>query len=121
MKSCPISLTIWRSAGVGEHAPSIHPSIHPSSPSASCERLAVLGVSIHERRNQVDGPDAEVTATGALVRTLVIATREDLEIGRTRRVLTRSPDLARLRLRLGRKTRDRFRETNIGSFADLDD
>ncbi len=50
--------------------------------------LGFLGVAIDAQHNQTADGDRELTADGALTRTLVIQTREDLEIARqTRTVL----------------------------------
>lgn len=50
--------------------------------------LGFLGVAIDAERNQTDHGDRELTADGAMTRTLVIQAREDLEIARqTRTVL----------------------------------
>ncbi len=63
--------------GVGEHAAEIR--------SMAAQRLAFLGVGVHSASQ---GGDAEITAAGARVRTLVVSAREDLEIARqTRSVL----------------------------------
>jgi len=59
--------------GVGEHAAPIR--------AGAAERLAFLGVAIADDR----GPDAELTAPGATVRTAVVAAREDLEMARQAR------------------------------------
>jgi acetate kinase len=48
----------------------------------ACRGLEFLGVSVDAKVNAQAAPDAELTATGAAVRTLVIAAREDLEIAR---------------------------------------
>jgi acetate kinase len=68
--------------GVGEKAAAIR--------AGSAGSLAFLGVGIDAAANdQVDG-DAEITAPGAAVRTLVLRAREDLEMARqTRDALTR--------------------------------
>ncbi|TDC53486.1 acetate/propionate family kinase [Actinomadura sp. KC345] len=66
--------------GVGEHDASVRMRL--------AEDLAYLGVSIDPDRNAAVDGDSEVTAAGALVRTLVIEAREDLEIAAgTRRTL----------------------------------
>jgi acetate kinase len=50
--------------------------------------LAFLGLAIDAECNQTADGDQEITADGALARTLVIRAREDLEIARqTRSVL----------------------------------
>ena len=60
--------------GVGEHAAEVR--------AAAAERLGILGVEVDGDANAGAGRDADVTARGARVRTLVIAAREDLEIAR---------------------------------------
>jgi acetate kinase len=67
-------------AGVGENAGSIRQE--------TVRRLRFLGVAIDESANATCTPDADITAPGALVHTLVVAAREDLEVAReTRAVL----------------------------------
>ena len=58
--------------GVGEHQPPIRARAAPS----------FLGAAIDEQRNQAASSDADITAPGAAVRTLVITAREDIEIAR---------------------------------------
>jgi acetate kinase len=64
--------------GVGERAPAVR--------AGAAARLAHLGVAVDGARNDAvslgDGadPDAEVSADGAAVRTLVVRSREDLEV-----------------------------------------
>lgn len=58
--------------GVGEHQPPIR--------LATAKGLRFLGVAIDEKANSSSTTDAEVTADGSAVRTLVVAAREDLEI-----------------------------------------
>jgi acetate kinase len=60
--------------GVGEHASSIR--------AATAERLSFLGVAIDATANQAASSDADISAAGAPVRTLVVTAREDLEIAR---------------------------------------
>jgi acetate kinase len=60
--------------GVGEHAAEVR--------AAAADRLGFLGVEIDGEANAGATPDADVSAPGAVVRTLVIAAREDLEIAR---------------------------------------
>ncbi len=45
-------------------------------------RLGFLGVTIDGERNRAAAPDADISASGAPARTLVVAAREDLEIAR---------------------------------------
>ncbi|HEY2160383.1 MAG TPA: acetate/propionate family kinase [Solirubrobacteraceae bacterium] len=60
--------------GVGEHEPAIR--------AAAAQGLAFLGLGIDPERNAGATGDANVTATGTTVSTLVVAAREDLEIAR---------------------------------------
>jgi acetate kinase len=60
--------------GVGEHSPSVR--------SHTAEGLGFLGVNLDEARNRQAVGDADIGADGAGVRTLVLASREDLEIAR---------------------------------------
>ena len=67
--------------GVGEHASPIR--------AEAAGRLSHLGVAIDEQRNANASTDADISADGATVSTLVIESREDLEIAsQTRRVLS---------------------------------
>jgi acetate kinase len=66
--------------GVGEHSPVVR--------AAAAERLGWLGVAVDPNTNEAVRDDAEITATGAAVRCLVVTAREDLQIAReTRAVL----------------------------------
>ncbi|WP_119727541.1 acetate/propionate family kinase [Thermomonospora amylolytica] len=58
--------------GVGEHDARLRREV--------AEGLAYLGVAVDERANGSVRGDADVTAPGAAVRTLVVTSREDLEI-----------------------------------------
>jgi acetate kinase len=60
--------------GIGEHAPVVR--------SRACTGLEFLGVAIDQERNLAASGDAEITAAGARVRTVVVSAREDLEIAR---------------------------------------
>lgn len=60
--------------GVGEHSPEVR--------AAATEGLAFLGVAIDADSNAVADGDADVSAHGAPVRTVVVTSREDLEIAR---------------------------------------
>jgi acetate kinase len=52
------------------------------------ERLGFLGVDLDDARNRnVDG-DADISATGASVRTFVVVAREEIEIARQVRAVT---------------------------------
>ena len=71
--------------GVGEHSPAVR--------ARATQRLGFLGVAIETSRNQALGAgghaelDADVSAPGASVHTLVLHTREDAEIARQTRVV----------------------------------
>ena len=65
--------------GVGERAPEVR--------AATAAGLAFLGVALDGERNLQARPDAEISAAGAAVRTLVLAAREDLEIAHEVRAL----------------------------------
>jgi acetate kinase len=60
--------------GVGENSPEVR--------AMAATRLAFLGVQLDEDRNQVARDDGHIGASGAPVRTVVVAAREDLEIAR---------------------------------------
>ncbi len=60
--------------GVGEH--------HPVIRAAAAEGLGFLGVAIDEQRNRSSETDADVSAAGAAVRTLVVTAREDVQMAR---------------------------------------
>ena len=60
--------------GVGEH--------HPAVRAAATEGLGFLGVAIDEGRNRSAETDADVSAAGAMVRTLVVTAREDIQMAR---------------------------------------
>jgi acetate kinase len=65
--------------GVGENAPTVR--------AAAAAGLGFLGVALDARRNDeavgaAAAPEADLTAAGSTVRTLVVAAREDLEIAR---------------------------------------
>jgi len=64
--------------GVGEHAPEVR--------EAAAARIIHLGVAVDPTRNRrTRQGDADITAAGAAVSTLVVAAREDLEIARQTR------------------------------------
>jgi acetate kinase len=66
--------------GVGEHSSVVR--------RRAVERLGFLGISIDMHRNDTVHEDGDITADGATVRTVVITSREDLQIAReARRVL----------------------------------
>ena len=58
--------------GIGEHQPRIRSRAAP----------AFLGVLLEEQRNQAATGDADIGAAGSPVATLVITSREDIEIAR---------------------------------------
>jgi acetate kinase len=60
--------------GVGEHAPLVRSRV--------ADRLAYLGIRLDPERNESASGDADVSAEGAEVRTVVVTAREDLEIAR---------------------------------------
>jgi acetate kinase len=60
--------------GVGEHAAPVRAAV--------AERLAHLGPAVDPAANAAATADAEVSAPGAAVRTVVVTAREDLEIRR---------------------------------------
>ncbi len=60
--------------GVGEHAAGVR--------ELAAGGLGFLGVAIDSTANRASVADAEISAAGAAVRTLVISAREDLEIAR---------------------------------------
>ena len=67
--------------GIGEHAPAVR--------AAAAAGLRFLGVALDQSRNASATADADISASGARVRTIVLAAREDLEIARdARSVLT---------------------------------
>jgi acetate kinase len=67
--------------GVGENSSEIR--------TLACAGLGFIGIEIDDSRNKAcDGSDADISATGSRVRTIVLRAREDLEIARqTRSVL----------------------------------
>ena len=66
--------------GVGEHSSTVR--------RRAVERLGFLGLAIDIHRNETVHDDGDITAAGAIVRTVVITAREDLQIAReARRVL----------------------------------
>jgi acetate kinase len=67
--------------GVGEHAPAVR--------AGAARRLAFLGVAIDPRRNEDGAGDRELSAPGAPVRAAVVAAREDVEMARQARAVTR--------------------------------
>jgi acetate kinase len=70
--------------GVGEHAPAVR--------AAASDRLRYLGVGLDRARNEAAAGDAEIGASRAPVRTLVVTAREDLEVARqVRGLLAEAP------------------------------
>lgn len=69
--------------GVGEHAAAVR--------AAAAEGLAFLGVKVDHRVNDTASGDADISAAGAAVRTVVVTSREDLEIARQVRALLGRP------------------------------
>jgi hypothetical protein len=63
--------------GVGENSPGVR--------RRAADRVAFLGVAIDTHRNDTARNDRDITAAGAMVRTLVITAREDLQIAREAR------------------------------------
>jgi acetate kinase len=67
--------------GVGEHAARVR--------QRAARRLGHLGVGVDEARNSAAEPDTDISSGDSRARTLVIASREDLEIAAAvERVLT---------------------------------
>ncbi|MGH2684239.1 MAG: acetate/propionate family kinase, partial [Actinomycetota bacterium] len=68
--------------GVGEHAAEVR--------AAAADALGFLGLALDTGANATTTGDADITGAGATVRTVVVASREDLEIARqVRQVLDR--------------------------------
>lgn len=67
--------------GVGEHAPEVR--------RRTVDRLGFLGVGADPVRNGDADGDADLTADGAVARTLVVTAREDIEIARGARAALR--------------------------------
>jgi len=63
--------------GIGEHMPAVR--------AAAAAGLRFLGVAVDPGRNASAAGDADISAGGAPVRTLVLTAREDLEIARSAR------------------------------------
>ncbi len=60
--------------GIGEHDPRVR--------SAAAAGLGFIGVTIDSGANESARSDADISAAGAMVRTLVLTAREDIEIAR---------------------------------------
>ena len=69
--------------GVGEHAAPVR--------AAAANGLAFLGVKVDRSANETASGDADITAAGVAVRTVVVTSREDLEIARQVRGLLGRP------------------------------
>jgi acetate kinase len=65
--------------GVGEHAPAVR--------AAAAEGLGYLGVELDAGTNSATTADGEITGGGAAAKTVVVTSREDLEIAREVRAL----------------------------------
>ena len=73
--------------GVGEHSPEVRAALE--------SRLAFLGICIDPALNAASGADdRDISAPDAAVRTLVIRSREDLEIARQTRSVAHVPNAA---------------------------
>ncbi len=71
--------------GVGEH----------SAPIRASAALGFLGIAVDDERNHSAHSDADISADGAAVRTLVVTAREDIEIAHQVRALLTSALAAR--------------------------
>jgi len=69
--------------GVGEHAAALR--------ARAAAGLGLLGVALDDARNDSSSGDADISAPGAAVRTVVVTAREDLEIARAVRALLLRP------------------------------
>ncbi|HEU5474191.1 MAG TPA: acetate/propionate family kinase [Actinophytocola sp.] len=65
--------------GVGEHQPAVR--------AGAAAGLGFLGVRVDDAANRAASGDTDITASGAGVRTLVIAAREDIEMARQARAV----------------------------------
>lgn len=65
--------------GIGEHQPAVR--------AEAAAGLSFLGVAIDPARNTAASADAEITAAGAAVRTLVLTAREDIEVAQQARAV----------------------------------
>lgn len=61
-------------AGIGENSPEVR--------KAACEKLAFLGIQMHDSRNASVEPDTEISTPDSKVRVLVIRAQEDWAIAR---------------------------------------
>jgi acetate kinase len=70
--------------GIGEHAPVVR--------AAAAQALGFLGIALDDAANVAAiGTEANISAAGAAVQTLVIPAREDLEIARETRAVLSPP------------------------------
>jgi len=60
--------------GIGEHAPQVR--------ARAAAALGFLGIAIDEAANAAASGDADISAQGARVRTIVVTAREDIEVAR---------------------------------------
>lgn len=60
--------------GIGEHAPQVR--------ARAAAALGFLGIAIDEEANAAASGDADISAQGARVRTIVVTAREDIEVAR---------------------------------------
>ena len=60
--------------GIGEH--------HPTVRAAAADGLGFLGFAVDRVRNATATGDCDITAAGSGARTIVVTSREDLEIAR---------------------------------------
>ncbi len=72
--------------GIGEHQPAVRAS--------AAAGLRFLGVAIDQDANAAARSDADISAPGCRVRTLVVTAREDVEIARQVRSLLAGPSAA---------------------------
>ncbi|HEX9033051.1 MAG TPA: acetate/propionate family kinase [Streptosporangiaceae bacterium] len=75
--------------GIGEHAPAVR--------AAAAAGAGFLGVAVDPARNAAAHGDAEITADGAGVRTVVVTAREDVEVARLVRGAVREAAGSRMR------------------------
>ncbi|MGX7826584.1 acetate/propionate family kinase [Actinokineospora sp. 24-640] len=69
--------------GVGENSPTVR--------QRAADRCGFLGVAVDPDRNRSAAGDTDITAPGSAVRTLVIASREDLQIAHEARLALAEP------------------------------
>jgi acetate kinase len=66
--------TLVFTGGIGEHAPAVR--------ATAAAGLGFLGVAVDPSANEAARADADISAAGARVRTVVVTAREDLEVAR---------------------------------------